>query len=81
MVRLVHLPGAELDFVGKFSKHYRMDQIDAAIRLFEEAHYHIERNANPKILFLDVSLQLVLLFKYQTFRQLADSTYIDHYGM
>jgi DNA polymerase III subunit delta' len=25
----------------------------------EKAHYHIERNANPKILFLDVSLQIV----------------------
>lgn len=81
MHQLVHLPNAELDFVQKFSKHYQLTQINAAIGLFEEAHYHIERNANPKILFLDVSLQLVLIYKYQTFRQLADSTYIDHYGM
>ena len=81
MHQLVQLPGAELDFVQKFAKHYQMTQIDAAIRLFEEAYYHIERNANPKILFLDVSLQLVLIYKYQTFRQLADSTYTDHYGM
>lgn len=81
MAQLIHLPSGELDFVQKFSQHYRMEQIGAAIRLFEEAHYHIERNANPKILFLDVSLQLVLIYKYQTFRQLADSTYIDHYGM
>lgn len=81
MSQLVHLPSGEFDFVQKFSKHYRMAQIEEAIRLFEEAHYHIERNANPKILFLDVSLQLVLIYKYQTFRRLADSTYIDHYGM
>ncbi len=81
MSQLVHLPGAELDFAQKFSKHYRLEQIQEAIRLFEEAHYHIERNANPKILFLDLSLQLVLLYKYQTFRRLADSTYIDNYGM
>jgi len=81
MAQLVHLPSAELDFVQKFSRHYPMEQVDAAIRLFEEAHYHIERNANPKILFLDVSLQLVLIYKYQTFRHLADSTYSDYYGM
>jgi DNA polymerase III, gamma/tau subunits len=81
MDQLVHLPDAELDFVRKFSKHYSLEQIGETVRLFEEAHYHIERNANPKILFLDLSLQLVLLYKYQTFRRLADSTYIDNYGM
>ncbi|WP_257669341.1 DNA polymerase III subunit [Parapedobacter tibetensis] len=75
MPQLVHLPSAELDFAQKFSKHYRLDQIEPAIDLFEKAHYHIERNANPKILFLDLSLQLVLIFKYQTIHQLADSIY------
>ncbi|SEL78249.1 DNA polymerase III subunit [Parapedobacter koreensis] len=81
MHQLVHLPGSELDFAQKFSKHYQLTQIEQAIGLFEEAYYHIERNANPKILFLDLSLQLVLIYKYQTFRQLADSTYSDNYGM
>jgi len=81
MSRLVHLPSAEMDFAQKFSKHYQLAQIEQAVRLFEEAYYHIERNANPKILFLDLSLQLVLIFKYQTFRRMADSTYIDNYGM
>ncbi|MBK1438506.1 hypothetical protein JHJ32_00775 [Parapedobacter sp. ISTM3] len=81
MTRLVHLPGAEWDFAQKFSKHYQLTQIERAISLFEEAYYHVERNANPKILFLDLSLQLVLIYKYQTFRQLADSTYSDNYGM
>ncbi|MGK6352642.1 ATP-binding protein [Parapedobacter sp. DT-150] len=81
MPQLVYLPSTELDFAQKFSKHYQLAQIERAVGLFEEAYYHIERNANPKILFLDLSLQLVLLYKYQTFRQLADSTYIDHYGM
>lgn len=79
--RLIHLPSAELDFAQKFSNHYPLQQIREAIRLFEEAHYHIERNANPKILFLDLSLQLVLIYKYQTFRRQADSIYIDNYGM
>lgn len=81
MLRLIHLPGAELDFVQRFGKHYPLEQVEETIRLFEEAHYHIERNANPKILFLDLSLQLVLIYKYQTFRRQADSIYSDNYGM
>jgi len=28
-----------------------------------EAYYHLERNANPKILMLDVSLQLYKLLR------------------
>ncbi len=74
MTNLVHLPNAEMDFAQKFSNHYSLDQIESAIGLFEKAHYHIERNANPKILFLDLSLQLVLIYKYQTFHHLVDSS-------
>jgi DNA polymerase III subunit delta' len=32
-------------------------------KLFSDAIYHVERNANPKILFMDVSLNLVKLIK------------------
>lgn len=32
-------------------------------KLFTDAIYHIERNANPKVLFLDMSLKLVKLIK------------------
>jgi len=64
---LVLLQGAELDFVKKFSRLFQLEQLEAAIGLLEKTFYRVERNANPKILFLDLSLQLVLLFKYQTF--------------
>ncbi|GAA4804885.1 DNA polymerase III subunit delta [Olivibacter ginsenosidimutans] len=60
---LVHLPQAELSFVEKFSPLYTTDTLEACVSIFEKTSYYIERNANPKILFLDVSLQLVLLFK------------------
>lgn len=73
MTDLVHLQQAEHDFAGKFVAHYHSDQITASITHFEDAHYHIERNANPKILFLDLSLQLALIFKYATIRPKADT--------
>jgi len=61
---LVHLPEAELLFVEKFSPLYTTEKLEAGVAIFEKTSYYIERNANPKILFLDVSLQLVLLFKH-----------------
>jgi len=61
---LVHLPNAEMSFVEKFSPLYATEKLETCVNFFEKTSYHIERNANPKILFLDVSLQLVLLFKH-----------------
>lgn|SRR5690606_1388618 len=66
LTELVNLPELENTFIEKFSSMYGHDQIEAVITEFEKASYHIERNANPKILFLDVSLQLVLFLEYQT---------------
>ena len=43
----------------------------------EKSHYHVERNANPKILFLDVSLQIVRIIKFKTIRQTADTIYTN----
>lgn len=63
---LVHLQSAELDFVTNFSKHLDMAKCEALANELEKAHYHIERNANPKILFLDVSLQFVKILKFNT---------------
>jgi DNA polymerase-3 subunit delta' len=63
---LVHLPSLELDFVKNFSKHLDFAKCEALINELEKAHYHIERNANPKILFLDVSLQFVKILKFNT---------------
>lgn len=61
---LIHLPEAELSFVEKFSPLYETAKLEACVSIFEKTSYYVERNANPKILFLDVSLQLVLLFKH-----------------
>jgi len=63
---LVHLPAAELDFVTNFSKQLNLAKAEAIVNEMDKAHYHIERNANPKILFLDVSLQFVKILKFNT---------------
>lgn len=64
---LVKLPARALDTAHKLSKHVLdLSMASAIIAELEQAHYHIERNANPKILFLDVSLQLVKIIKFKT---------------
>ena len=63
---LVHLPSLELDFVKNFSRQLDLAKCEALINELEKAHYHIERNANPKILFLDVSLHFVKILKFNT---------------
>ena len=64
---LVKLPARALDTAKKLSAHVLdLNMADAIISELEKAHYHIERNANPKILFLDVSLQLVKIIKFKS---------------
>ena len=67
-MNLVKLPARALETAKKLSTHVLdLNMADAIIAELEKAHYHIERNANPKILFLDVSLQLVKMIKFKTF--------------
>jgi len=64
---LVKLPPLTLETAKKLSMHVlSLPMAEAIIAELEKAHYHIERNANPKILFLDVSLQLVKIIKFKT---------------
>ncbi|RCH54728.1 hypothetical protein DJ568_09565 [Mucilaginibacter hurinus] len=70
---LVHLPAQELETARKMvlvnEKGRQVMDINAAqavINELEKAHYHVERNANPKILFLDVSLQIIKFIFFKT---------------
>jgi DNA polymerase-3 subunit delta' len=64
---LVKLPGRALETAKKLSANVlNLNMAEAIIDELEKAHYHIERNANPKILFLDVSLQLVKTIKFKS---------------
>ena len=66
---LVRLPAAELDFITKFSSFISLAKAQAITNQLEQAYYHVERNANPKILFLDVSLQFVTILKFNSLPQ------------
>ncbi|MGN6396252.1 MAG: ATP-binding protein [Mucilaginibacter sp.] len=66
---LVHLPAAELDTAEKMTKVMIVEEAQAIVAELEKAHYHVERNGNPKILFLDVSLQIIKILSFKTIRQ------------
>jgi DNA polymerase III subunit delta' len=56
--QLVKLRGDELEFIKKFSPFIHEGNYERIIETFEQAYYFIERNANAKILLMDVGLQL-----------------------
>lgn len=60
---LVRTQGKDLDFVVNFSKVVDSAALEKMTQLFNEAYHHLERNANPKILLLDTSLQVGQLMK------------------
>lgn len=64
--RIVKLPEQEMGTAKKMSAVINNAQAQAIITELEKAHYHIERNANPKILFLDVSLQIIIVLNLKT---------------
>ncbi|MEQ9101344.1 MAG: DNA polymerase III subunit delta [Imperialibacter sp.] len=53
----------EEEFVSKFAKSISLPIIESASRLLNDSIYHLERNANPRILFMDLSLQMAGLLR------------------
>ena len=53
----------EAGFLNNFAPYIHGANGLEIIELFNDASYHIERNVNPKILFLDVSLKLTKLLR------------------
>ena len=53
----------EKGFLENFAPYIHGANCLAIIELFNSASYHIERNANPKVLFLDISLKLTKLLR------------------
>jgi DNA polymerase-3 subunit delta' len=59
------LANNEVKFLANFAPYIHGANCMEVIELFNDASYHIERNANPKILFLDVSLKLTKLLRIE----------------
>ncbi len=55
---LGRLKGSEIKFVQDFSKFMNVPKVGAINELISDASYHLERNGSPKMIFLDLSLQL-----------------------
>jgi len=59
--KLVKLSEEEMKFLSNFSKFITGNNIEELSLSFSEAHYHIDRNANQKILFTDLIFQAMKL--------------------
>lgn len=56
----------EFQFAEKLNNQIGFDGLERIIELFNKNHYYIERNANPKILFLNLSLSLSKILQNKT---------------
>lgn len=52
------LQAEELSSAQNLAKVLNINQVEQIVRLFNDCYQYVERNANPKILFLDASIQL-----------------------
>lgn len=55
--QLVRLNGQERQFLEKFAPFINQKNYEALIEAFNTNYYYVERNANPKILFMDLLLK------------------------
>jgi len=53
----------ENEFLKKFARFINNQNISLLSNEFNEAYYHLERNANPKILFTDLVIRLTKMIK------------------
>jgi DNA polymerase-3 subunit delta' len=54
----VHLQEAELNDLFNLGKVFSLPLIQLLIEEIETAHYHIDRNASAKMVFMDISLKM-----------------------
>ncbi len=58
-----NLPEGERDFANRLNKIADFSQLDAIVTEFDKAAYHIERNANAKMLFHALTIRLAYIIK------------------
>ena len=62
-LNLIRASEHKLKFIQGFAGTLDINKMDDFYTLYNDAIYHLERNANAKIMFMDISLKLALLFK------------------
>lgn len=60
-LELLRTPTKLMDFVSNFAKVINEHNIFQLTNLLDEAYFHLERNANSRIVFMDISIQLARL--------------------
>ncbi len=61
--QLLRVQGAALSFVDNFSKVMNFEKVERLTKLFNQGQVHLERNVNPKMIFLDTSLTIAQALK------------------
>ncbi|MCD6332596.1 MAG: hypothetical protein J7L89_04925, partial [Bacteroidales bacterium] len=61
--QITTMDSEEQEFATRFHRFIHTDNFELIIRDLEEAIYHIGMNANPKILFTDLSFRLRTFLK------------------
>ena len=61
--KIVYLYKQEKDFSSKFHVFVNERNVAQLTKEFNEAHFHIERNGNAKIIFFDLVLKLMVLLR------------------
>lgn len=59
----VRLPKEELASAHRMLKVMNFEQVEQIVKLLDHCAYAVERNANPKILFLDISIKINKILK------------------
>jgi DNA polymerase III subunit delta' len=60
---LFRVEGNEKSFASNFGKAISINQFQSLSSLFSDAAYHVERNANAKLLFMNLSINISKVFK------------------
>ena len=59
----INVKNEEKDFLNKFSRFINNQNITPLMNEFDQSIYHIDRNANAKLLFSDLVIKLTKLIK------------------
>ena len=63
---LVRSSGQSLEFVRNFSKVMDLDKIERIFKEMEQSGYYLERNANAKVIFMDLSISIGKILKQKS---------------